>query len=196
MAFDAFSAGVEIGGLRSKNDIKILICYLLKSISTPLSEEDIVSVLQENNLANYFEVVSAFEDLKNMNNIYSYDKNELYSVTETGKLIAEQLISSVPISVREKTLNTAINLLSKRQLEKENTVEITPLENGYSVKCTVVGDVNNSNELLSFMLYVPDLLQANQVKENFQKRPDLIYRIILAGVTMDNDLIKDIFNEI
>ena len=86
MAFDAFSAGVEIGGLRSKNDIKILICYLLKSISTPLSEEDIVSVLQENNLANYFEVVSAFEDLKNMNNIYSYDKNELYSVTETGKL--------------------------------------------------------------------------------------------------------------
>ena len=194
MAFDAFSAGVEIGGLRSKNDIKILICYLLKSISTPLSEEDIVSVLQENNLANYFEVVSAFEDLKNMNNIYSYDKNELYS--ETGKLIAEQLISSVPISVREKTLNTAINLLSKRQLEKENTVEITPLENGYSVKCTVVGDVNNSNELLSFMLYVPDLLQANQVKENFQKRPDLIYRIILAGVTMDNDLIKDIFNEI
>lgn len=194
MAFDAFSAGVEPGGLRSKNDIKILICYLLNSISTPLSDEDIVNILQEHSITNYFETVSAIADLKNMNNIYSANNNNLYQVSESGKLIANQLVSSLPISVREKTLNTAINLLAKKQLEKENIVEINKVDNGYSIKCTILGKTNS--ELLSFMLYVPDLLQANKVKDNFQKRPDLIYRIILAGVTMNNDLIKDILNEI
>ena len=29
MKFDAFSAGITPGGLRSKNDIKLLICYIL-----------------------------------------------------------------------------------------------------------------------------------------------------------------------
>lgn len=194
VTFDAFSAGVEPGGLLSKNDIKILICYLLNSISTPLSEEDIVSVLQEHSLANYFEAVSAVADLKALNNIYSKNNSGLFEVTESGRLIANQLVSSVPISVREKTLNTAVNLLAKKQREKENTVEINKLNNGYSVKCTVSGGTDS--ELLSFKLYVPDLLQAYQVKKNFQKRPDLIYRIILAGVTMDNGLIKDILKEI
>lgn len=193
MVFDAFTAGVEPGGLRSKNDIKILICYLLNSISTPLSEEDIMTVLQEHSLTNYFEAAAAISDLKNMNNISSLDNSNLYTVTESGKMIAKQLNASVPISARDKAVSAAINLLSKKQREKENTVEISKIDNGYSVKCTVSG---GSTEMLSFTLYVPDILQAEQVKKNFQNRPDLIYRIILAGVTMNSDLIKDVLNEV
>ena len=36
MTYDAFSAGVELGGLRNQNDIKILICYLIYSINAPI----------------------------------------------------------------------------------------------------------------------------------------------------------------
>ena len=31
MEYDAFTGGVAPGGLRSKSDIRILICYMLKS---------------------------------------------------------------------------------------------------------------------------------------------------------------------
>ena len=38
MEFDAFNAGIEPGGLRSKNDIRILICYMLCGAGAPLSK--------------------------------------------------------------------------------------------------------------------------------------------------------------
>ena len=34
MDFDALTGGVEPGGLRVKNDIRLLICYLLSSLQT------------------------------------------------------------------------------------------------------------------------------------------------------------------
>ena len=47
MEFDALTAGVKPGGLRSKQDIKLLICYLLSSIPQGLSKTDLINVLQE-----------------------------------------------------------------------------------------------------------------------------------------------------
>ena len=46
MQFDAFTGGVEPGGLRSQSDIRLLICYMLASVQEPLSKEDIVMVLR------------------------------------------------------------------------------------------------------------------------------------------------------
>ena len=59
VAFDVFTGGIEPGGLRSKDEIRILICYLLSSVSVPLSREDILSIMQENGFANYFEVTDS-----------------------------------------------------------------------------------------------------------------------------------------
>ena len=52
MEFDAFSAGVEPGGLRSQSEIRLLLCYLLKSVDLPLSRSMILSVIQDSGLAN------------------------------------------------------------------------------------------------------------------------------------------------
>lgn len=63
MEFDAFNGGVEPGGLRSKDEIRILICYLLASVGDPLSREDIISIVRDNGLANYFETVDAISEM-------------------------------------------------------------------------------------------------------------------------------------
>ena len=60
MEFDAFTGGVADGGLRTKNDIKILICYMLATLDAPFSKNDMIRVLQETALANYFEINDAF----------------------------------------------------------------------------------------------------------------------------------------
>ena len=54
MEYDAFTAGIEPGGLRTKNDIRIMVCYILNSVKAPLSKENILNILQEKGLANYF----------------------------------------------------------------------------------------------------------------------------------------------
>ena len=52
LEYDAFDEGIEPGGLRSRNEIKVLVCYLLKSIEQPISKQLINELLQENSLAN------------------------------------------------------------------------------------------------------------------------------------------------
>lgn len=190
MKYDAFTAGVNLGGLRSKNDIKLLICYMLASVNQALTKDEIVSVLQENGLANYFEINDAFSDLIGNNNI-SYDQNDASKcvITESGKLIATQLDTALPISIREKTVAATLNLLAKIKRENENIVTIKKENNGCYVSCNISGGDNVN--LLSVNLFVPDLKQAELVKRNFQENPDLIYTCMLALLTKNLDLIKN-----
>ena len=45
MEYDSFSEGIELGGLRTKNEIKILIGYLLSRLDTPLTREQLDEVI-------------------------------------------------------------------------------------------------------------------------------------------------------
>ena len=69
MEFDAFDAGIELGGLRSRDDIRLLICYLLKSIDAPMTRQMLNDSMQEDGLANFFEVGQAIEELLKTGNI-------------------------------------------------------------------------------------------------------------------------------
>ncbi|MDQ5983669.1 MAG: hypothetical protein RUMPE_00693 [Eubacteriales bacterium SKADARSKE-1] len=194
MEFDVLTAGIEPGGLRSKNDIKLLICYILSNIKCSLSKEDVVSILQENNFANYFEANSAFSELIENENICKDPENSsLYKVTEIGRLVSAQLDTALPISIREKALCATINLLAKLKRETENKVTVTENADGYYVNCNISG---GNIDLLSISLYVPDCLQADLVKHNFQERPELIYECTLALLTKDNDLINNILKSL
>lgn len=186
---DKFVDGVAPGCLREKNDIKLLICYILSRIDNSLSKDDIVSILKDNDLANYFDASDAFSDLISKKLIYTDNKdNSLYTVTDEGKMIAKQLDISLPISVREKALKAALNTLAKAKIRKENTVKIEKNDFGYFVNCNISG---GNIELMSLRLYVPDIMQANMVKENFHKDPELVYSSMLATLTRDKGLITD-----
>ena len=190
MEFDAFTAGVSLGGLRSKNDIKLLICYMLFSVGQPLSKDEVLSALQEKGLANYFEINDAFSDLINNGNIRADETDSSkFAITAAGNLIATQLDSALPISVREKALEATLSLLAKIKRESENTVTIRKEPAGYSVHCNISG--GEGVDLLGIGLVVPDNMQAELVKKNFQADPDLIYACTLALLTRDAGLIKN-----
>jgi hypothetical protein len=190
MKFDAFSAGIEPGGLRNRNQIRILICYLLASLNVPLPKKDIVAIFQENGLANYFEVTNALADLTANGTVLL--KDGMCTAGSSAKVIAGQLDSAVPPAVRERTVSAALSLLSRMKRESENKVEITETDRGCQVTCHISG---GDMDLMSFSLYVPDRRQANLVKRNFQDRPDSIYQVLLALITGNRDLISDILKE-
>lgn len=194
MEFDALTAGVKPGGLRSKQDIKLLICYLLSSIPQGLSKTDLINVLQDNNLANYFEVASAFDELLKQGNLTEAQEEEtFYTVTASGKMIAQELDVSLPISIREQVLSAALSLMAQQKRERENTVTITKTENGCQVECHISG---GEMDLMSFTLYVPDMMQAKLVKRNFQKDPQLIYSCMLAALTRNQDMVRELLAEL
>ena len=63
MERDAFTAGVEPGGLNSTNEIKILCCYLISEMQRPVPHDLLVEALTVSGLVNYFEVASAISEL-------------------------------------------------------------------------------------------------------------------------------------
>lgn len=190
MKSNAFSAGVNPGGLRNIQEIKVLICYILSNIDTKIKKSDLISTLQNGGISNYFETSEAFSDLESNNNLICVNnEEEIYTVSESGKVISEQLSGSLPHIIKKKSIeviNTFINTLKSRN---ENTVKIEKNNRGYNVTCGISGDEDFN--LMSFTLYVPDIDQATTVKENFHKNPGIIYRTVLAILTQNKDLLKE-----
>ena len=47
MAFDTFDEGIVPGGIRSKNEIRTLICYIINSVGVSMSKGIIIENIQK-----------------------------------------------------------------------------------------------------------------------------------------------------
>lgn len=192
MSFDTFDEGINPGGMRSKNEIRILICYLIKSVKTPISKELILESLQKDGLANYFEASACFDDLLK-NKHLSVNKDNKYTLTPGGMMIATQLEDSLAYTVKEKAFHCVMMLLEKEKSEKENKVDIVKNEKGYNVKCSITSE---GMTILSLEFYVPDYEQTKLVKKNFRKNPELLYKTTISVLSKQKDLLSDTLRDL
>ena len=194
MAFDTFDEGINLGGMRSKTEIRTLICYLLKSVKAPMDKDTVVNALMEKGLANYFETSSCFDDLIKNGNIAPIEENSpLYKNTANGEMIATQLEDTLAPTVKERATECALALLRKQQVESDNKVTIEKCDNGYTVNCSISG---GDMDLLRFSLYVPDVTQARLIRKNFYKNPDVLYSVMIAMLTRNKRAVDQILSEL
>ncbi len=184
---DAFSGGVEPGGLRSQNDIRVLLCFLLLKAGDSFLGEELLEIVARQGLANYFEAGDALSSLIKQGNIKK-NRDGVLSLTPRGREIAETLMGDLPLSVREKALDSALLLLGKKRRLSGTSTEIEESKDGFSVICRV-GD--GSRELLSVRLYAPDLISARRIEENFKEHPGEVYRALLSALTGEESFLKN-----
>ncbi len=176
--YDAFAGGIEFGGLRSMLEIKILICYILDSVKTPMTRNQICDALQKTGLVNYFDANSAIDELLENKAV----KEEEYVgeahlvVTAKGSLSAKELEKQLLPGVRDRAVKTALNIVARARSERENKVEIKKVENGYDVTFEIE---SNGDKLLSLTLNVSDEWQAEQLKDGFLDDPGALYSDII-----------------
>ena len=127
--FDAFSEGIEPGGLRSRTQIKILITFMVNKIKEPLKDTLIIEALQIHGLANYFEVSQALDELIDNGNLSTADG--FVYITPKGSLSVDELSQEIPKSVKETAVADALNLQLLEKRESENTVDISKTEKGW-----------------------------------------------------------------
>ena len=178
--YNAFDGGVEFGGLKNSADIKILICYLLKSIGRPLTRKNMIDAITGNGIANYFEVNQGLSDLVKNECLASEGAQEQqqFTLTDKGREVADMLENSLSINVRKRAVQETLTLLTRLRRESENQIEIRPLENGgCSVSFTMLDGVD---KLMPLELYVADRLQAEQLKNHFLEDPAGLYSAILS----------------
>jgi len=195
MNFDAFSGGIEPGGLRNKSDIGILICYMLHNINSPFPEDDIIGIIQENSIANYFETSAAIAELVKCGNIkYTDDNKKNLQITNNGILISSQLYDTVSVTVRQKTIGAIMRLAAQKKLEKENPVTVSQADGGgYNVNFRIT---DGMRDLMSLTLFVPNIDEVRTVKNNFYQRTDKIYSAVLASVIGDDNMIAEALKDL
>ena len=177
---DAFSAGVEPGGLYTSQEIKILICYMLLGVGEPMERQMVTELIAGNGLANFFETAAAVDELARQGHLT--EEEGRISLTETGRQVGDTLAGMIPYTLRERSVKAALQLLTRIRREQENTVELEKLDHGYRVTCTIQ---DSASPLMSVSLRVADDMQAGLIRDNFLDDPTLLYRSLLAILTGD-----------
>lgn len=183
---DAFTAGVEPGGLNNSQEIRILLCYMLDTVGQPMSRDDVTEIILGGGMANYFDTEDAIEELIRLQHLVEADRK--IATTVTGAQIGQSLKMRVPYTLRQRSVEAALTLLKRYEVQRDNKVDIRKLEDGgYAVTCTIQ---DRGRDLLSVTLRVADNLQAEQIQEHFLADPSLLFRGNLAILTGDSAMRK------
>ena len=182
LQFDAFTAGIEDGGLRSSSSIAILACYIIARSEEKLTKKNVVDALVEGKIANYFEITSAISKMIKTDNLVEGEDGYL-SVTNKCAFNVEMLENDLPITIREKAVELAAKTARLEIYKKDNTATVE--KDGDKYKVTLhVSDKNCDFMVLS--LYFPSETQAQVVKEKFQTHPGEVYENLINSIFSNN----------
>ena len=171
LRFDALTAGVKPGGLRSVTTIQMLVCYLIANINGKVSAENIIQTMDESMLANHFEIANAIDQLKKKAVIGEHEDGALYLIKPTKEDI-DIIEHDLPYTVRTQSMELCQKIIAKEQFKRENKVTITQEGNHYQVLLHVS---DGDTDFLTLRLFAPTIDQAELIKEKFITNPVAVY---------------------
>ena len=145
MERDAISVNVGKGGLKSTSEIRVLVLYLLMSVDEPVPSNQIADLLHIEMIANTFEVNEAFAQLHKNGLIDEVEgTNESYVINANGRDVGQTLQSSVPFTIREKSVRLLKKMLQRNRHMKETEIEIKGRHDPAIIRraCVVIDSVS------------------------------------------------------
>ena len=197
----------------SPHQVKVFILYLLEKVGYPLDYNDLATIIIRDGYVDYFDFVTYFHELledghikkisvpcdgakdkpseqKDENGVTRPDNSsdndaqtkDLYEVSETGRMIAKGLADDLLIAaVREKSYISAMRHLSleKRGAVVDHRIEMVG-DGTYIFHCSIKDCDGMAFDLA---LRADSYLQVSRMRMNFEDKPDVVYRGIIALVT-------------
>lgn len=176
--FDAIANDMESGVLRSKDTIKVAICYILTNVKESTTEQIIIEAMTAGEIANYYETADALSELLK-EKVIEKDENDFLKITEKGKTSVQFLEDNLPKTIREKSIATVSKLASREIYKKQIHSEIEECENGFRVTLHVN---DKEQDFMSLTLYVASKEQAVLIKEKFTNDPVKVYNSLINSI--------------
>lgn len=171
--------------LNSAHYVKVLLCYLLKRLDRPVTEEQLYEIALDSGVINYFFYTEALNGLienKSAEKVKRGDKTYV-EITEKGRHGADYLDNTVPRYFRMKILKAAMYYFARLERESWADVKIVPTEKGCEVQCSIS---DADYDLMRMSLYAPDSEQAELIKEKIMLDPADFYRSVI-GFALENE---------
>lgn len=189
---DAFPVDENVSGLRSTEKIRIIICYILKNVESPLSRDNLQSALYDNGIANYFEISQAIDNLLDVGAVEIIDNT--LTINSKGEQIARDLNDELSIFIKNKAIRAAKLTAVYERRKKENDISIVKLDDKkYRLDITLLsglGDSEKTDELMKVSVFVTDSLQAETMKTTFLNNPVRLYEKVIEALTEDSEFIE------
>ncbi|MCI8648780.1 MAG: DUF4364 family protein [Anaerotruncus sp.] len=193
---DIFRAGVEPGGLTMDYEIKVTICYILREIERPMPVSALMEVFVGQGIGNYFEVASAAAGLVKSGHIEIHQEEhegECYYITDIGANAAETFEKDLPLSVRDKAVEAAIQYFINRQTSIRNSSHTEKVADGYLLTLSVKATGSN---LLSITILLPDSKTCKRVQHRFMRDPITVYKGVVALLTGNYTNVDEFLGEV
>lgn len=178
LKFDAFTAGMKDGGLRSVSSIHLLVCYIVANINGKVTAQNIIQAVDEGMIANHFEISNAVANLIK-NGTISEDKDGALSLSVKHPEAIELVEHDLPLTIREKSIELCQKIIAKEIYKRENKVEVEKTDAGYNVILHVNDD---QIDYMKLTLYAPTIEQAELIKDKFITNPVKVYQKLIDGI--------------
>ena len=178
--------------IKEKEDIKTFILFLMRNIGYPLEFSLINDIVLQDGFVASFDFTECFAELLETDNISETtgeNGEELYAITEQGIRVSETLESDLMSMIKEKSLKSAVRLLSfrKRGAKVRFTSEKIS-DDDYEATCVIT---DRGGEIMKISLTLGSYNQLQKIKMNFTEKPEIVYRGVFAVLTGDVNYLID-----
>ncbi|MBE6550249.1 MAG: DUF4364 family protein [Ruminococcaceae bacterium] len=166
----------------SKKNVKIFVLYLMANINYPLDFITLNDIVMQTDYVMYLDLAEGFHEMVDDSLIAivgeNSDGDKLYAVTDRGQIVASELKSDILDSILDQSLASALRYLDfkRRGVKTEATTERLP-----DGKCIFRCSFKEKDVVLfKSEIIVDSVNRAERMKQNFNERPEAIYRGINA----------------
>ncbi len=166
----------------SKKNVKIFVLYLMENINYPLDFITLNDIVMQTDYVMYLDLAEGFHEMLDDSLIEMVGENEegdkLYAVTARGKIVASELKSDILDSILDQSLASAFRYLDfkRRGVKTEAKTERQP-DGTCIFRCSFI---ENGTVLFTSEILVDSVNRAERMKQNFNERPEAIYKGINA----------------
>ena len=170
-------------GLNTITDLKVFLLFLLDNIRYPIDGGTVMSIVAENTDEISLDHEQCLAELTDSGHLLydEVDGIKYYMISDKGRAVASELYDNLDAGFRERSLRSAIKhvSLSKSGASIKSYIERT--DSG-RYRVTLEAD-DRYGQLMSTSLTVNSLAEAEQIKKNFESKPDGVYRGVLFSAT-------------
>lgn len=170
-------------GLNTVTDLKVFLLFLLDNIRYPIDRATVMTIVEENTEEISLDYDQCLGELSDSGHILydEIDGVKYYMISDKGRVVASELYDSLDAGFRERSLRSAIKHISLSKSGASIKAYIETTETGrYRVTLEAY---DRFGELMKTSLTVNSLAEAEQIKKNYEAKPDGVYRGVLFSAT-------------
>jgi len=161
----------NFGFIREQLEVKLLILFIMRRLSKPVSHEILTGLALCDDGISYFDVIECLANLVETQHI-AFENNE-YSLLPKGERNGEVLEKNLPYSVRARA--EAATTIARVNINRDSMIKTESEaigDGGYKVSFSLSDGVG---DIIAVELFAANEKQANTFEKNFRNNAEKMY---------------------